>query len=389
LIALSTLIIGLVGPVFKALPVDFSVTGLNAMDYLRDFFASIFELAPGSLIQASADVTGERHLTPVVVVALGALAVLAVFAWSALRRLRGDTAVLLYLLGMLAVALILSAGVDIAVLNQDIQRMNTVFKFYLHIWILFAVVAGFAVWYLLDVVPPKVPALPRLETRLSLGARRAFVVGGAFLVLCALVYPIMATPQRVQDRFATEGAERPNTIDGLAYMNTATWVEEEEPIALGDDYAAILWLRENVEGSPPIIEGIAPIYHWGSRFSINTGLPAVAGWDWHQIQQRGKFSDMVHERQSDVIAFYMAPDAQEQVRILHKYGVQYVALGKLERVCFAGDGIANIEAGLEGALEPAATFGETTIYRVAPEQALVPATAGGTSESFASPCFQA
>lgn len=379
MLVLGTLVVGLVGTVFKALPVSFTVTGLNAVDFLRDVGASILEPVPGTLVEASADDTGERHLTPVVVVALAALSVIAVFAWSALRRLRGDTAVLLYLLGMLAVGLLLSAGVDIAVLNGDIQRMNTVFKFYLHIWILFAVVAGFAAWYLLDIARPKLPPLPRFEARLSLAARRVFVAGGAILVLGALVYPIMATPERVQDRFGNR-AERPNTADGLAYMQTATFEEEGETIALGDDYAAILWLRENVEGSPLIIEGVAPIYHWGSRFSINTGLPTVQGWDWHQVQQRGKFSEMVQERRDDVETFYGRPDPQEAVRILRKYDVRYVALGGLEKVWAEKyfdtpgvDNLANIEAGLDGTLEPVFEYGETTIYRVLPDPALVSA----------------
>src|SRR3972149_2639147 len=119
---------------------------------------------------------------------------------------------------MLALALVLSAGVELVALDEDIQRMNTVFKFYLHTWVLLAVPAAFGAWYVLDVVRPRLPAkvsLPQL--RFSNGLTRAFAVGAAALFVAALVYPLVATPQRVQDRWENEGAIRPRTDDGLAY----------------------------------------------------------------------------------------------------------------------------------------------------------------------------
>jgi hypothetical protein len=72
-------------------------------------------------------------------------ALLGALGWFSLPRMRGTGAIHLFVLAMLALALFLSASVDIAVLNFDIQRMNTVFKFYLQVWSLFAVSAGAAV----------------------------------------------------------------------------------------------------------------------------------------------------------------------------------------------------------------------------------------------------
>ena len=66
----------------------------------------------------------------------------------------------------------------------------------------------------------------------------------------------------------------------MKYMESAThW--DSVALDLGQDYAGILWMRENVQGSPVIVEANTPEYRWGSRYSIYTGLPGVVGWNWH------------------------------------------------------------------------------------------------------------
>ena len=410
----ATVIVGSIGGLLDRTPIPLTITGLSAGDFLRDTVSGILGPWPGgSPIEASPDISGNRYPTPVVPFALFGLALLGLLGWLATRRMRGDGAVRLLMLGMVAMALVLSAGVEVVVLNPDIQRMNTVFKFYLHAWVLLAVPAAFGAWYLLDVVRPRLPvtvpriapsvslpslALPagaagpqlptaiprpalaarpsRLGPRLTDGLLRVFTVGAAGLVLAALIYPVVATPRRVDDRFDNQTAIRPRTDDGFAYMLGGQYNDENGPIDLIDDYAAFQWVRENVEGSPTIIEGVTPLYRWGSRFTINTGLPAVVGWDWHQTQQRDKFSYLIRDRQEDVKLFYNSTDPLEAQRILKKYDVRYVIVGELERLYFADEGIAKFESGLGGMLRLRFDSGATRIYEVTGGTAFVSGSPG-------------
>jgi uncharacterized membrane protein len=352
-------------------PGDFTVRGLSAEGFFRDVFGAITEPLPGAkFIDGPPDAGGVQHTTPVVAFALIGLALLGVVGWLSARRMRSIDGIQLFVLALLAIGLLLSAGVEQLTLDGDIQRMNTVFKFYLHVWILYAAAAAFAAWYVLDVVRPKVPlriALP--ELKLEQLYQPAFALGVGVFLIAALVYPVVATPQRVQDRFGNEGAIQPRTDDGLVYALGATFDDEGGTIQLKDDYAAFQWVRENIEGSPVIIEAVTPTYRWGSRFTINTGLPAVSGWDWHQRQQRVKWALAVTQRQEDVKLFYSTPDPFEAQTLLKKYGVKYVILGAVEKNYFPGPGVENIQEGLGGMLRLVFESGETQIFEVVPQTA--------------------
>jgi uncharacterized membrane protein len=283
---------------------------------------------------------------------------------------------MMYVFAMLGVALFLSAGVELITLDFDIQRMNTVFKFYIHIWVLFAVVSAFGAWYLLDVVRPRIDLrVPFAQLRhaklmpaqLTTGA---FAVCATGFVMAALVYTFVATHQRVLDRFDNDGAIRVRTDDGLAYMQGAEFNDEGGIIQLVDDYQGIQWMRDNVQGTPTIIEGITPLYRWGGRFSINTGLPTVLGWDWHQTQQREMFSRLITARKAEVENFYISSSIPDQQRILKKYDVQYVIVGQVEKLYFAGRGLDNIDSGLDGMVDKVFQYGETSIYKVRPNPLL-------------------
>ncbi|WBL36495.1 DUF2298 domain-containing protein [Tepidiforma flava] len=77
---------------------------------------------------------------------LAALAFLLNLAWLDLRASERDVPRLIATL-FLALAVAIAAGVDVVTLKNDIVRMNTVFKFSLQAWHLFALGGGYAGWY--------------------------------------------------------------------------------------------------------------------------------------------------------------------------------------------------------------------------------------------------
>lgn len=133
------------------------------------------------------------------------------------------------------------------------------------------------------------------------------------------------------------------------------------------DYMAIRWMQENVQGSPVIVEANTPEYRWGSRYTIYTGLPGVVGWNWHQRQQRSIVpGEWIFNRVEAIKQFYMTTDKQQTIDFLQKYDVKYIVVGQLERAEYAGAGISKFTE-WEGELwNPVFQISETTIYEVLP-----------------------
>ena len=86
------------------------------------------------------------------------------------------------------------------------------------------------------------------------------------------MFPLTATNAKIKDRMSLEA---PHTLDGMAFMQTSTYPDEGGIVQLGEEYAVIRWLQENISGTPVIVEASTPLYRWGSRICIYTGLPTV------------------------------------------------------------------------------------------------------------------
>ena len=259
-----------------------------------------------------------------------------VVALAVVEARRSAPVGLLVSYGLLLTALLLSLGVELFRVQNDIDRQNTVFKFYLQIWWLLAIVGAVGIWVVWDVVRRR-----RAEHKLGRRAVAVAAVWGTAATLLfagAALYPASAISPREADRFHTT----PWTPDGMAYMPAARYTDDHGTYELDRDYRAILWTRDHVRGSPIIMEGITPVYGWGNRFSIYTGLPAVVGWDVHQGQQRLGYSDQVTQRRADVDSFYNTHDTGLALQILRRYGVRYVFVGQLERHYYDRAGLAKI-----------------------------------------------
>ena len=168
---------------------------------------------------------------------------------------------------------------------------------------------------------------------------------------------------KIKDRMAPEA---PHTLDGMTYMDYATYTDTWGPMDLSQDYDAIRWMQENVQGSPVIVEAnLRDLYRWGSRFSIYTGLPGVAGWEWHEQQQRAVVpGNRVSARIQEIDDFYLTSDLEQARNFLQKYGVKYIILGQQERGKYPGPGLEKFPAA-EGVLwREVYRQADTVIYEV-------------------------
>jgi uncharacterized membrane protein len=263
---------------------------------------------------------------------------------------------------------------DIVAVKGDVGRMNTVFKFYLQAWILLALLAGPAAVLTWRGVFGRTqavdrPAQPATDGPVDdlvtpaiarEGLRYAWAVLLIGLVAACAVYPILATRTKVPLRFEP----LPPTLDGMAYMQQAVYRDRDKDLDLPSDWKAIRWVLQNVQGTPVIMEGNSPLYHWGSRFSIYTGLPAVIGWDWHQKQQRWGYQERVDQRLRDVSQFYESPDPEIAWSVVRKYGVRLIVVGGLERAYYPAAGLAKFDRMVGDGLDVAYRDGSVVIYQV-------------------------
>ncbi len=243
-----------------------------------------------------------------------------------LRPEISDTERFVYFL--VGVAFFAANLVEVIHLKYDNGRMNMVFKFYNQIWIMLSICAAFAF----------AGILKRDEEEHFAGAAvPVFKTCAALLVCGAFMYPVFAGTDKMTDRMSDSA---PHTLDGMKYMETSIYYQDDFVMDLSEDYDAIQWMQDNVEGSPVIVEASPTEYKFGSRYTIYTGLPGVVGWNYHQRQQRPGRSNEVWDRVNGIGEFYNTTDLATAVRFIEKYNVKYIIVGQMEEGMYSADGIA-------------------------------------------------
>ncbi len=233
---------------------------------------------------------------------------------------------------LIGTGLAITLMVELIYVEGDIGRMNTVFKFYLEAWTLFAVSSAASLCWLVDELRGWKPSLKGVwQTAFSI------------LVISAALYPLLGGVAKIKDRMSQDA---PITLDGMAFMKTAVYNDLDTSLDLSQDYQAIRWMQDNIQGSPVIVEANQVEYHWATRYTVYTGLPGVVGWNWHQRQQRTLVPhDWVFSRVEDVNLFYDLADLDNAREFLEKYQVSYIVLGQLEKANYDPQGIAKFWAG--------------------------------------------
>jgi uncharacterized membrane protein len=200
--------------------------------------------------------------------------------------------------------------------GERLHRMNTVFKSYIQAWTFLALA---------------LPVLVGMCTPRRLWRRVIVVV----IVLPAVPHLVWMVLNQVSDR--------PLGIDGLAWMTDG-------------DRSIVEYLRDQ----PPdvsIIEAIGGPYSEYARISANSGVPTYLGWENHELVWRGHdITDLTGRRRAVVEEVYASGDPERVRQLVGEAGVDYVAIGSLERkdhssealaaVRAAGDVVVDVEGGV-------------------------------------------
>lgn len=219
-------------------------------------------------------------------------------------------------LGMTAIAALLCLAVDVVYVRDVFSsRMNTVFKFYYQVWVIWSVAAVLAAWYVWQV--------GQWWVRVVLGV---MVIP---LLLAALVYPAATVGKALF-------VDQPATLQGKTPRDNPAGGHE-----------SIVWLRNNAPAGSVIVEGVGGQYDIeGKGFggvSASTGLPAVMGWPGHEDQWRGGHPEaqaQIGSRDQDVRTIYSSGDEAVVRPLLEKYHVRYVYVGPTERDVYGEGGLA-------------------------------------------------
>lgn len=212
------------------------------------------------------------------------------------------------------VGLLLTLSVEFFYLIDNFRvRMNTIFKFYFQAWNLLAIASAFAVYWLSQTRS----SARRRGRRTRAAGALAFLLAFWLLFAMGMVYPVLGNISRAG------GFDHEPNLDGTAYLKNS------QP----DDYAAIAWLNEHVDGAAVLLEAPGTggsSYVYEGRVSALTGLPTLLGWAGHEGQWRGSY-DIQHAREPDIETIYNTLDPEAASTLLEAYDITYVYVGPLER----------------------------------------------------------
>ncbi len=260
-------------------------------------------------------------------------------AWKSLRAPEDDAegvfAALLLLLGLGMIG-----GCEFVYFKdtygQDLQRMNTLFKFYHQAWPLVAI--GGAVF---------------AGRAWDAGGRRsrAFRAALAACGIAAALWPINVAVSRLRQK------DGPFSLDARGPLRRRGRGDAE----------AIDWMLRNAPTGSVVLEASGDPYSEFARISSHTGVPTVLGWANHEGLWRaraGAEDPEVEERKARVKLFYTTSDARVAAATLQKYGVTHVVLGDMERKAYG----SNPATASFPFLEQVFNAEGTAIFRVAPQR---------------------
>ncbi|MCK5242483.1 glycosyltransferase family 39 protein [bacterium] len=266
---------------------------------------------------------------------------------------------------------------DFMGVGGDMSRMNTVFKFYIVAWIYFALVSAVILAQLFSGKKVEMKLWKQLIAKPHFWQLPAAVLGllvfwaagnyqqemtgipwlGIFLFISILLVPwawawwpkkmelrlLWATvlagiliivslypPISVYNRMRTCSKFKNPTLNGFAYLKHM----------LPDEAQALAWIRENIKETAIILE--APGYRgyncFDTRIAIFTGHPTLIGWIGQEEQMRYN-NELTGSHTRDAELIYRTLNIRQAQKVMDRYQVEYVFVGKNEKKKFPGQGI--------------------------------------------------
>jgi YYY domain-containing protein len=218
-----------------------------------------------------------------------------------------------------------------------LDRMNTLFKGYMAVWMLSGISTVVGSFYAYQAITER--GSKRFQT-ISRWICHVFV--GLTLIGASVNVYAVVRQKRVNSRHYT--------LDGIAYLRHMN----------PDDAALIAWLNSNVKGTPTILEAQGDAYREFTRISMHTGLPTVLGWE-HHAKQRGLPEMEALARRKAIQAVYISEDVEVTKRLLLENRVDFIVVGSIERATYRRLDPTKFESHPE-LFTKVASFGATTLY---------------------------
>jgi YYY domain-containing protein len=251
------------------------------------------------------------------------------------------------------------AGTQVVYLKDFLQggdwyRMNTLFKFFIQVWVIWGIACAIAlpqIWSLLAgkrkerrslsaYTTPEPPwavepgASGMLANTDALTYRRwlpaIWRVACVVLIVLSSSYLIFGTPARLSERLI--GWQPPfGTLDGLAFMEKGsyTWPNDGHRIELAYDVEAIRWLLDSVRGNAVVLETAEVDYYraGSTRVASFTGLSGLRGM--HASEQR--YGDEIGERSRLHQEIWSTDDIGQTEALLVDLEISLIYVSQLER----------------------------------------------------------
>ncbi len=208
--------------------------------------------------------------------------------------------------GYLPILLLVFMGALLCIIPEFIYlrdvfgtRMNTIFKIYFQIWIVWGIASAsitVIIW-----------------SELKKQWKYIFGLFFSIIIIICCAYPFFGLIEKLRDF-------NPNqlSLDGSNFMQKYDQ----------DEYLAINWLRSAKYGY--IAEVVGGSYTGYGRVSTFSGLPTVLGWPGHEMQWRGGGTEL-GSRESDIQLLFETHDWVTAEEIIIKYAIRYIYIGNLER----------------------------------------------------------